>query len=94
MANLTVPFARTVTESNKNGCVAVKLIPFENVAVGTAGNVIELTEGPPFTAGKVLLTAPRRTSYDVEPDVITGVVNDVPFEMMRELEVLDQYGVA
>ena len=94
MANFTVPLARTVTESNKNGCAAVKLIPFEYVAGGTAGNVIESAEGPPFTAGKVLLTAPRRTSYEVEPDVITGVVNDVPSEMMRVLDVLDQYGVA
>jgi hypothetical protein len=62
-ANFTVPFARTVTESNKNGCVAVKLIPFEKVAVGSAaGKVITFTLGPPVTDGSVLLTAPRRTS--------------------------------
>ena len=94
MANFTVPFARTVTESSKNGCVAVKLMPFENVPVGTAPNVTVPTDGPPVTAGNVLLTAPRRTSYAVDPEVITGVVSDVPFVMMRELVVLDQYGVA
>jgi hypothetical protein len=61
---------------------------------GVAGKVITFTLGPPFTAGNVLLTAPKRTSYDVDPEVITGVVSDEPFEIMREFAVLDQYGVA
>jgi hypothetical protein len=69
-------------------------MPFEYVAVGGVGNVTVPTDGPPVTAGNVLLTAPRRTSYDVDPEVITGVVSDEPFEIMREFAVLDQYGVA
>ena len=76
--------------------MAVKLLPLENVPVAVAVDtrVIVGNDGPPEAGGSVLLTAPRRTSYEVDPEVITGVVSDVPFLMMRELVVLDQYGVA
>jgi hypothetical protein len=76
--------------------MAVKLLPLENVPVANVVGirVIVGNDGPPEAGGRVLLTAPRRTSYEVDPEVITGVVSDVPLLMMRVLVVLDQYGVA
>ena len=76
--------------------MAVKLLPLVYVLVAIAVDIMVIVgnDGPPEAGGSVLLTAPRRTSYDVDPEVITGVVSDVPWRIIRVDPAFDQYGVA